>query len=94
MKKIQTNKISIALLNFQMELLEKNHKQGRVDELFYFQMRITIEQNIRKVENDNFTTEEMPPADLLRHHSLFKLLEAADLDLLMLDKVEKLIQKD
>lgn len=31
MKKIQTNKISIALLNYQLELLEKNHKQGRVD---------------------------------------------------------------
>lgn len=57
MKKIQTNKISIALLNYQLELLEKNHKQGRVDELFYFQMRITIENNINKIENDNFTTE-------------------------------------
>lgn len=36
----------------------------------------------------------MPPADLLRHHSLFKILDVADLDLLMLDRVEKLIQKD
>lgn len=45
-----------------------------MDELFYFQMRITIENNIRKIENDNFATEELPPADLLRTHPLFKVI--------------------
>jgi hypothetical protein len=94
MKKIQTSKISIALLNYQLELLEKNHKQGRVDELFYFQMKITIEKNINNIENDNFAVEELPPADLLRTHPLFQLLEPADLDSLMAEQVERLIQKD
>lgn len=51
MKKVQTSKISISLLNYQLKLLERNHKQGRVDELFYFQMRIAIENNINKIEN-------------------------------------------
>lgn len=45
-----------------------------MDELFYFQMRIIIENNIRKIENDNFATEELPPADLLRTHPLFKVI--------------------
>lgn len=40
MKKIETAKVSVSLLNYQLELLEKNHKQGRVDEQFYFQMRL------------------------------------------------------
>jgi hypothetical protein len=31
MKKVQTSKVSVALLNYQLEMLEKNHKQGRVD---------------------------------------------------------------
>lgn len=94
MKKIQTSKISISLLNYQLELLEKNHKQGRVDELFYFQMRITIENNIRQIENDNYATEEMPPADVLRRHPLFDTLDPADLEALLAERVEKLIQKD
>lgn len=52
MKKIETAKASISLLNYQLELLEKNHKQGRVDEQFFFQMRLEIENNMRKIEND------------------------------------------
>jgi hypothetical protein len=57
MKKVQTAKVSVALLNYQLELLEQNHKQGRVDELFYFQMRIVIEQNLTKIENDIYVTD-------------------------------------
>jgi hypothetical protein len=58
-----------------------------VDELFYFQMRITIENNIRLIENDNFAIEELPPADLLATHPLFQLLDPADLDALMAERV-------
>lgn len=43
-----------------------------MDELFYFQMRIAIENNIGKIENDNFAVEELPPADLLATLPLFQ----------------------
>ena len=94
MKKIQTSKISIALLNYQLEMLERNHKQGRIDELFYFQMRVCIENNVRNIENDNFAVEEMPPPEGLKKHPLFENLDQADLDELMSSKIERLIQKD
>lgn len=65
-----------------------------MDELFYFQMRIAIENNISKIENDNFAVEELPPADLLATLSLFQQLPPADLEALMAERVERLIQKD
>ena len=52
MKKIKTSKIAVALLNYQIQLLDQNYKQGRVDEVFYLEMRIGIEKRLSYVENE------------------------------------------
>ena len=52
MKRIKTSKISVALLNYQIEMLDQNYKQGRVEELFYLDMRMGLEKRLSKVEGE------------------------------------------
>jgi hypothetical protein len=87
MKKIETGKISVSLLNYQVELLEKNHKQGRIDEHFFAKMKLIIERNLQKIENDTFVADEMPTPDILYQISVFSHLEIQDFDKLMEDKI-------
>jgi hypothetical protein len=77
MMKIETAKVSVSLLNYQLELLERNHKQGRVDEHFFMKIKLLIQKNLESIENDNYVADEMPTSNTLYQCSVFSKLEPA-----------------
>ena len=74
MKKIETGKVSVSLLNYQLEMLERNHKQGRIDSHFFVKMKLIIERNLMRIENDSFVADELPTPAVLKQLSVFSKL--------------------
>lgn len=46
-----------------------------MDEQFYFHMRLEIENNMRKIESDNFVKDEIPTSDFMKDLSVFEALD-------------------
>lgn len=47
----------MSVLNYQLELLERNHKQGRIDEHFFMKIKLLIQKNLESIENDNYVAD-------------------------------------
>ena len=66
MKRIQTDKPSQSILNFQKVNLDDTYRYGQIDDQFYKTIRLEIEKAIQAVENDSFKKESLKDSDVAK----------------------------
>ena len=62
--------------------------------MFFVEMKQVIENNLEKIENDNFVADDMPTPEVLKKLPCFRKLSEEEFTRLMDEKIEKIMQKE